>query len=294
MPLDNKTAFTGSTTPDAKSAIGYGVWYDLEDACSQTTVSHTVTLVVDSADAEQFVYETMGWAELQGSQLRRVLPEKSGFDARMYAVDMQSVMRNPPDPPTNNSEGWPDYDLQAYRVTYAIPLYAVLEDDEITYEHERFCVWRKRVTAQNEQIPGGGFRFVSGTAADRTPLNQVGVRTGRQLELTCKWLDVPRFDYAKISAYCNKVNASAITLDGTTYDPETVLFVGADEEPRVNASGQRTRDINLTFSVKTDGRSWNKFWKNGTDTYVEVSSDGTSGGSKPFSTADLNQIWTFT
>lgn len=295
MPVSTKTATTGSTTPWSKSpAIGYSVWYDLADQADQNTVGHTITTVVDSADAEFFTYHMMGWAGLTGSTLQRVLPEKSGFDSRMYAVKMESVFRNPDNPATNNSEGWPNYDIQGYRVTYAIPLYAVLEDDEITYEHERFCVWRKRVTAQNEQIPGGGFLFVSGTASERTPLNQVGVKTGSRLELTCKWLDVPIFDYAKISTYCNKINSAAVTWDGTTYDAGKVLFIGADEEPRVNASGQRTRDINLTFSVITDDRTWNKFWKSGSAGLVEVSSDGTTGGTKPFTTADLNQIWTFT
>jgi hypothetical protein len=192
---------------------------------------------------------------------------------------------------TVNSVGWPTYQIESFQATYAIPLYAVLEDDEVTYEHERFCIWRSKITAQNEKIPGGGFQFVSATASERVKVSEVGVKTGRRMDLTCKWLDVPFFDYEFYKTLANTINSAAVTWNGVTYDAETVLLTGIDHEPRVNGVGLRTNDITFSFSVVSDGRTWNKFWKSGSAGYVEISSDGTSGGTKPFTTADLNTLW---
>lgn len=291
MPVTNPTATTGESSPDSKVGIDYAVSQlegDIQESGDPSTSGLTALLTVDAADSVAFLYELLGYSELDGTSLHRVLPEPSGIYSDMYAASYQRV-KSIWDQGTN-AAGWPTYDQITYAVTYVKPLYEVLEDDEVTYEHERFCVWRKKIAAQNEKIPGGTFKTI---ATPSVVLYEVGVRTGRTLELTCKWIDVPKFDYATISGLANKINDADVTWDGTVYDAETVLFTGAEEEPRLNAFGLRTRDITFSFLIRADGRSWNKFWSASDGDYIEVSTDGTSGGDKPFGAADLNTLWTF-
>jgi len=289
-----------TTATTAASGVGYSVEYDLADSADTTTASLTVTLSCADDDAEQFRADMLGYSEVIGGTLFRTLPEMAQWDggSGYYCVRLDPVRKTPlvsAGAAQNNGAGWPKFDIATYRATFAIPLYRVIEDGAVTYEHERFCVWRARTTAQNEKIPGGGFQYIDDvTPANRVKINEVGVKTGRQTDLTCKWLDVRFVDYAKLSALCNKINSSAVTWEGTTYDAETVLFTGFDAEPRINGLGVISFDVTFSFSVKTDGRSWNKFWKNGTDKYVEVSSNGQTSGDRPFATADLNTIWSFT
>lgn len=297
MPLTT-TATTGQSSPDSKTAIGYAVGHDLQVTADPQTVGYTVTLTVDGADSAAFEYEMLGYSRLEGGYLHRVLPEPCGRDSRAYCVKLESVLHIPDELAAGatavNAAGWPTYQIESYRATYAIPLYAVLEDEEVSYEHERFCVWRMKVTAQSEKLPGGGFQYINADVKKRLKVGEVGVKTGRMLDLSCKWLDVPFYDYDRLKTLCNKINSADVTWNGVTFDAETVLLTGVDAEPRVNAVGERAYDITFSFSVRTDGRSWNRFWKAGGEGYVEVSSDGTPSGDRPFESADLNDLWIFT
>lgn len=304
------TATTGETTPAFKNAIEYGVDHDIRQTSDPTTTGYTVTLAVDGTWTNNgnglFEHDMLGWSQVVGGLLKRTLPEPCGRDPRAYCVKLDSVMHAPDaltaGETTVNANGWPTYQVERFQATYAIPLYKVLEDEDVTYEHERFCIWRSKITAQNEKIPGGGFQFVSSTAADRTKVPEVGVKTGRTIDLTCKWLDLPFYDYDRLKVLCNKINTAAVTWNGTTYDAGTVLLTGVDNKPRINAVGDYSYDITFSFSVRTDGPTWNMFWKNGKEKYVEVSSEvttgdglgGTTSGNKPFETADLNDLWIFT
>lgn len=297
MPLAT-TAVTGNTSPDYKTGIAYSIGIlegDFSETAGPSANGYSALCTVAWGDAGVWLEEMLGRTDiLLGGILQRTLPEYCPHRPTAYAVQADLVRMIRGEVNTNDDKGWPEFEQAVYRVTYAIPLYDVLEDRVTAYEHQRFCVWRKRTVATNEKIPGGGFKFIDdAVAANRIRLNEVGVKTGRTLEMTCKWIDVPTFDYAILSPLSNRINEESIVLDGVEYPAETVLFIGADEEPRVNASGQHNRDINLTFAIRTDGRTWNKFWKNGTQGYVEVSDDGTSGGARPYAVADLNNIWTF-
>lgn len=292
MPLTT----TATTTA---SGIPYSVEFDLADQIDQTTSSVVVTVSVDDDSAPSFKKDMLGYSTVNGDgSLSRILPEvcKWGTERTHYCVKLDPVLKTPKYTAgvlQLNDDGWPQFDIAKYRATFVVPLYAVLEDDEVSSERDRFCVWRRRDTAQNEKIPGGGFKWVSSTASERTPVPEVGVRVGRQSEITCKWVDVPRVDYARLDSFCNTVNDSDFVMDGTTYTTGTLLFTGFDAEPKINGRGDKAYDITLSFAVRADGRTWNKFWKSGSAGYVEISSDGTSGGDKPFSSSTFDNIWNF-
>ena len=291
MPLTT----TATTT---EGGIPYSVEFDIADQIDQTTSSITVTVTVEDSAAESFKRDMIGYSTVGGDgKLVRRLPEvaKWGDKRTHYCVKLDPVMKTPlytAGVLQLNDDGWPLFDIAKYRATFVVPLYTILSDDERSSERERFCVWRRKTTAQNEKIPGGGFYWVDAVAANRTPVPEVGVRVGRQTELTCKWLDVPQVDHDTLSGYCNKINDSDFEMDGTTYTTGTVLFTGYDAEPKINGNGKKAYDITFTFSVRADGRTWNKFWNPavaGADKYAEVT-DG--AGNKLFQTADLNLIWT--
>lgn len=302
MPLDT-TAVTGNTSSESKTpGVEYSIGIlesDFSETAGPSSCGYTALCTVAWIDVGEWLDQMLGRSDATvDGTIHRVLPEFCPHKPRAYA--MQADLVRVINWQENTVDGWPKFDQAVYRVTYAVPLYDIKEDGDTTHEHERFCVWRKRVVAANEKIPGGGFKFIDDApGAVHVRLNEVGVKTGRTLELTCKWLDVPTFDYAKIAAVSNKVNENPITLDGVEYPAETVLFIGADEEPRVNATGQRNRDITFTFAIRIDEevggatRTWNKFWKSGTPGYVEVSDTGLSSGKRPFAAADLNELWTF-
>ena len=191
------TALTGVTTPERKVGVPYSVGYDYSQTADPNTVGANVTLFVEGNNSDLFVEEMLGYSEVVGGNLSRVLPEPCGYyrpglgtgaeGKRMYCVGLASVSHTPTPPVAGvavvNSEGWLEYDLEAWKATFAVPQYNVLEDEEVQYEHERFCVWRMKVTASNEKIPGGGFQYIT---ANKEKVSEVGVKTGRQLELSCK------------------------------------------------------------------------------------------------------------
>jgi hypothetical protein len=294
MPLTT----TATTTANG---IPYSVELDVADQIDQTTSSLTVTLAVQDSEAESFKADMLGWSEITASGgLTRTPPEVAKWGNRrdLYCVKLDPIGKTPlfetDGDWQRNDDGWPEFDIARYRATFVKPLYQVLGDDDVTRELDRFCVWKKRVTAQNEKIPGGGFKWVDDvTAANRTPVPEVAVRVGRQTVLTCKWIDVPRVDYEILATYCNRINDSDFEMDGTTYETGTLLLTGLDAEPRVNGRNDKSNDITFEFAVRSDGRTWNKFWKSGTAGYVEISSDGTSTGDKPFDTVTFDLLWSF-
>lgn len=310
---------TGSTSPLQKTGIRYGV-RSLNDSMAQdysnVSSTHSVLCCVAYEDSDLFLAEMLGYSFKSGGDLIRVLPETSGWDALTatdtlhYALDAKLVESIGFDGPDSFS-GWPTYKQLVYRVTFGAPLYNVLEDyDVIFYEHERNVVWTKHGQAQNEKIPGAGFKFPS----DQTQLSEVGVLTGRTLSIQAKWLNVPFVNYAKLSQLANKVNVGLgsglpptgpLIFDGIKYPPETVLFETWSEEKIVDAFGSKQVNLTFNFLVRIDGRTWNAFWRRvrtaiqdppGSGIFTTIprevpTADGTLGGTKVFRAADLNECF---
>ena len=300
------TATTGTTSPDLKTGIEYAIGIlegDMKQEYTPNSSSVSALCTCSYEDSDLFLAEMLGYSKKVGTELQRVLPEKSGWDNPAltdeihYALDARLVkslkwIEN------DTFTGWPVYAEMVYLVTFGAPLYEVLEDDEAALlggEQNRFVVWTKRGAAQNEKIPGGAYWIPAAGAIGAKKLNEVGVRTGRTLSLTAKWLDVPYVNYTTLSGLANKVNASAITFDDTEYAAETVLFENWSEDKRVNAFGGRVVDLTFNFTVRIDGRTWNKVWTGYDSPYEYLAptnkADGT--GTKLFATADLTDCFSF-
>lgn len=281
---------TGTTTPDRKNLVEYNFYNqtgDVKEQYGQTANGSGFLLELAYADGGAFLRDMLGYSELNGNEIVRVLPERSGYDDDQYCL--QCDLAKSITYTGLSADEWPEFERVVYNCQFAAPLYAVLEDDEVEHEHERFVIWRSRGAANNEQIPGGGFKFTDGSNAI---LAQVGVKTGRLIYLQAKWIDVPFLSTNIYFNAANRVNSTEVTWNGSTYAAETVLFESWDSDQRRNPFGELTYDITFNFAVRADGRTWNKFWKSGLSGYVEVSHDGTPGGNKPFSTYDLNDLFT--
>jgi hypothetical protein len=283
---------TGTTTPERKNLVTYNFWNqdgDIKEQYGHSANGSTVLCELDYADSGAFLRDMLGYSERNGNDINRVLPEKSGWDEDQVCLQCDLVKALTYTGLAADESEWPEFTRVVYACTFGAPLYRIYEDGEIDNEHERYVIWKIRGAANNEKIPGGGFKFID---AAKSPIGEVGVKTGRLTMLTAKWIDVPFLSTSIYTAAANRINTSAVTWNGSTYAAETVLFESWDADERRNPFGEFTYDITFNFAIRADGRTWNKFWKNGTGGYVEVSSDGTSGGDKPFATYDLNDLFT--
>ena len=303
-------AKTGSTSPDRKTPfIDYHVGFlpgQFTEVYNQTSTATTLLATVDWSDSSEFLFHMLGYSEVIGGELSRVLPEVNPYNSNQYCISCELVNAwgrgldddntdNSPDTPTFPAlfNHWPSFEKAVYKCTFAAPLYDVAEDSEVDNESKRFVVYKTAANITNEKIPGGGF-ILEGTS---TPLSEVGTRTASIIQVEAKWLDIPAFDRSRLSSFGGKVNVDSFVLDGTTWPAEVILFETWSEEPKRNAFGNRTYDITFKFSIRTDGRSWNKFWSNGSKNYVYVSTDGIAGSidvsntKRPYRYADFDDIF---
>lgn len=286
---------TGNTTAERKNLIDYNILNqdgDIKQSFANAASGTTILCEVAWADAEYFRWDMLGYSMMAEGALVRVLPERCEFDGCDEQYCMQcDLVRVITHTNTNDPTAWPVFERAVYQCQFAAPPYDVLEDSYVENGDEsvRNVVWSGRSVASNEKIPGGGFRFVDAVAANRTPIGEVGVKTGRLTMLVAKWIDVPELPL--ISTIANKINEFPVTWNHRLYDAETVLLESWSYDYRKNPFGDWTYDITYNFAIRSDGRTWNKFWKNGASGYVEVSDDGTSGGDKPFALADFDDLF---
>ncbi len=288
---------TGSTTPGDKWDIVYGVGVlpdEIEERAGQETSGLSIDCEVAAADRSLWFQDMLGWAIADAASptgMRRVLPERCGLedyeDHYCMQLDRTATIRGSSVDEVLLDEDWPTFERLRYRASFVRPLYAILEDDPAeTDESYRYCIWERKLTAENEKIPGGGFHF-----ADNQVVEQVAIRVGRCFEIRCTWVDVPEVPLTRITNCINRINNAALTLNDVTYATETVLFKGVDEKRRRNAYGGYTYDITYTFLVRADGRTWNELWRVNAAGNVVYEAPTDAAGNKIYSTVSLAQLW---
>jgi len=296
MPQTGTTSILHKITP-----ITYNILYqdgDIRETYNPTSSTTTIICEIDFDDRASFLYHMLGYSFKSGNYLRRVLPERGGYDTNHYALNAEAVKFMGWTGDHSGLGNWPGYTRAQYAITFGAPLYDVLEDPQPQTsfdESTRFVVWSKKGAASNEKIPGGAFYIVNDAlpavpSPGHQPLNEVGIRTGRTVSLEAKWLDVPFVNYAGISALANRINLGPVTFDGTIFPEETVLFETWAETKKVNAFGAKVSDITFSFLVRQDDRTWNMFWRKD-GTLVEASDNGNTSGNKLFKTGTLENLF---
>lgn len=313
-------AETGTTTPDQKFCVPYFVGDDADAIKEELSPGGNQTVVrctIRASDRNQFEDEMLGYSYITADKkLARVLPEKCPYGDTSPDVIPQFATRADrilslrygkreefTDPALRN---WPEFDEIVFGVTFASPLYDIKEDDEISTitqdaeswpnEFERYCVVSHKGAVKNEKIPGGSYKIIDTDVSKRKQLTEAQVRTGITVGLSVKWIEVPRIDITVLKGLQGKINKYAMTIDGVEYAAKTLLFETWGGTPRRNSRGQKMFDIDFSLMARMDGRTWNHFWtasSTGTPVIVEVSSDGTSGGDRPYTEVDLRKMVTF-
>jgi len=184
----------------------------------------------------------------------------------------------------------------------------------------RYVVRDKKTYSKEQPIPAasnaGGFRDITTGRS----IGQVGFRVVQMADVTYKWVRVP-FGWppppgwlianpadpwpppvnpqvlgpATVrpvrDTYIGKVNSTYFDMAdplGLAWQPEEVLYVGYDVYPYYDSSGDFVCDYTFKFKYKEGG--WNKFL-NASGTWVTVTLDGTATGTKPYATADFNDLF---
>lgn len=294
---------TGWTTSSKKSSIQYKIGTLVGDVASSSDVNsgtRTYLCTVAYDDATRFEEEMLGYALVSGGKIVRILPEplvddtdpsRCGRLNPMYALTMRRVKTIKH--AENNSDGFPVWDQAVYQVTFGYPLYNVLEDDEVTTgstrdESLRFVIWERKSAYENLRIPSKGFTFPSD---DKQIPDETVIKTSTFSTIQAKWIDVPGLDYDVIGLLLGSVNSTTIVLDGTTYGAEQVLFETWSEVRRVNAFGDPTRDVIITFLIRNSDRNWNTLWRRTAAGEMTYEAPEDANGNKIFSSEDLNDIF---
>jgi hypothetical protein len=262
----------------------------------------TILVRVDAYDAFQFVTDMVGESYVTGTTLSRHLPEQNPFDPNQWcvkAVQQDQGGENEDETYSDAASGWPFTRWVRYVCTFESLLYKVLTDTEALAaavtggtapELLRYCTRAQSTYAREQQIPGGGFQAIG--TGDK--LMQTGFKTRAFGDVTYVRIRVPCGHFpAAFKTHRGKINDAAFdaVVEGDEYDfaAGELLYVGYDDNNKYwDANEDWVCDVVLKFKYCAGG--WNFFFNN-LGTLVEVSSDGTSGGTKPYSTADMTDLF---
>lgn len=193
----------------------------------------------------------------------------------------------------------------------------------------RYIIRSRRSYSREQPIPGastaGGFKIIvdpDTTPTGRKPIGQIGFRVVSMADVTYKWIRVPiawpppvgwtgtvpatwppttnpagtdptTLVYTKQS-FIGKINSDYFDCadpQGYCYAPGELLYTGFDDSyVYTDAAGDLVCDVTFMFKFKEGG--WNKFLS-ASGEWKEVSLDGTNAGTKPYATADFNDLFQY-
>ena len=279
-----------------------------------------VTCRVKTSQAFDWVTDMVGRVSVDPvtGLLRRDLPEVNPFDSKQRCTGLEQVDQGEVDPdagtiqddlgnPTfaDSVSAWPVTRWMRYRASFEAMPFELRDDAYVDgkapagWEREllRYVVRARKTVAREQQIPGGGFKVIAAAVADRVLLMTTNFKTLVFGDVTYTWVRVPvgRLPPQAIS-HEGKINDAVfdprtLTTNPAGYDfpAGTLLYTGFDDTQKYyDANEDWVCDVVYNFRYKQIG--WNKYLNN-LGAAVEVSSDGTAGGTKPYTTANFNQLF---
>jgi hypothetical protein len=252
-----------------------------------TTGANEITRVVHCAweDSDLFKQDCLGWCENNAGDLERHLPEQHPFYPNMWCV-AADLVEGIGTPVIDEDEGFFDFwDLGPEDINPAVRLltdpdapppsgrakfvltyrrlpYAVLSDDDVDSEFDRFVERRKSYAIENLPLPGTVFKFQDdNTSAGleklpyRLPSNAL-IYTWRSVP--ADGLLLPKVLDDAIESCLGAVNNAE--FDGR-YATGTLLCDAPEVEPIEMANGGRGFDIHFKFIYRSQG--WNSKWRPG-------------------------------
>jgi hypothetical protein len=225
------------------------------------------------------------------------------------------------------------FEVFPYRIRSNSDLITMAASAGATYagapELYRYVIRSRRSYSREQPIPAastaGGFKVIvdpDTTPTGRKSIGQVGFRVISMADVTYKWIRIPiawpppigwtgtipatwppalnpsvtdptTLKFAKQS-YIGKINSTYFDCadpQGYCYAPGTLLYTGFDDSYVYHdAAGDLVCDVTFMFKFKEGG--WNYFL-NAKGEWKEVSLDGTNSGTKPYETADFNNLFQY-
>lgn len=270
-----------------------------------------ITCRVDATESFEWVTAMVGRVYVTGTTLRRDLPEQNPFDEKQWCTKVEQIDQGGLKDGDNDADGdladmasgWPFTKWQRYRVTFEGMPFQVLTDAIVdTLEAEvggkaelyRYLVRNQKTYAREQQIPGGGF-YTIGSTPPAGKILQTGFKTRVYGDITYTRVRVPVGHFpAELKSHRGKINSAAFdsyAVDGGYgFAAGELLYAGYDDTNRYfDANEDWVCDLVLNFKFCQGG--WNFFYSK-TGVLVEVSSNGTAGGVKPYTTADMLDLFT--
>lgn len=185
--------------------------------------------------------------DLDGSgdplELQRLTPKPHPYDARLYPTRMEGIYNHKIDDlaPYTTVEGevMNAFEKVEYLIHYERLPYKIKEDDEITYEYERYTyIGEERVSTDYVTLPGGGLGYRRSSGSDPPHNQPIPFATGIVLpiiEFPVTWYRLPEelIDFDTPGPWLKRLigSASAKSYLGSVnkyafkgFQPGTLLF----------------------------------------------------------------------
>lgn len=113
---------------------------------------------------------------------------------------------------------------------------------------QTYCISKTRTSGEVFSPPTGSYVYAEGTYKGK-PLDDVGASRIRcRTEISATRVRMPIMPDETIGSLIGSVNSAPFTVEGTEYPAGSVLFTGANPEPRSDPySGGLVQDVELTF-----------------------------------------------
>lgn len=299
-----------------------GIYYEVDVASYREAwvpgANRTViTARVSSEEAFDWITDMVGRVYYADQKIRRDLPEQNPFDQNQWCTKVEQLDQGGPrgegtsgDPHTYRDEasGWPFPLWARYRCTFENMPFRMRDDNDVDTiaptttpatkpELLRYVTRTQRTYAREQQIPGGAFKIVDAVAANRLPLMQTGFKVrcyGDVIYTLARWpvsKAVPEWKTLRGKVNDAVFDPSPTSSPGEGYEwpAGELLYVGYDDNNKYfDANEDWVMDVILSFKFCQGG--WNFFF-NHLGELKEVSSDGTAGGTKPYSSGSLAELF---
>lgn len=241
------------------------------DAKAQSVTDTFLLQPATIAARLEFEQRVLGYSRIDGDTLTRVHalrhPERPWLRAQKVSYRVpDGLMQEALPSLIQASPG--EYDLLTMRnwntdaktgllasVTYGLPEWGATEAGDPTEEE----LWTVDIDSFVKNITLPNDRFVWRKTAYTTPLNSTPIGqddvasfvtlTYENITLTKNF--VPRFARTAISKLKNRVNAVDFILDGVTYKPETLRYVGAKATRAVSTLGTKGFKLSQSWEHNT-------------------------------------------
>lgn len=299
--LDGDQSGLPSTT---RSGIPYEIDWQVKEKWHPGENWTQAICTVLFGDSFQWIDDMVGRAYSNAGQLARDLPEENPNVTGQICLSIEQIdqwanANSDGEPPADPVSGWPVLQKARYKATFASVPYELKEDlaaDSLGVGGElcRYVIRKQQGYSRELTYTGSQFRTITGNQ----PIMQAAFKVVCFSDVTYTVIRLPveLIPRDTIDAMLGTINDAIFDKESFSaiaynFDIGTVLFLGFDDSNKYfDAAGNFVCDLVMNFKWNQNG--WNYFLSNA-GRFVQVSTDGTITGDKPYTTNDLNALFEF-